>query len=75
MARRKRKSPAKKSALAQEIRAVRGELKLSQGGFAQHVGVSQQTVSDWERGKRLRQLEVAIRLSRFLDRFRAASAQ
>ena len=73
MARKKRRSSAKTSALAREIRALRGQLKLSQGGFANYIGVSQQTISDWERGKRLRQIEVAIRLSRFLEQARARS--
>lgn len=73
MARGRRRIPAKLPALAQQIRALRERLKLSQGGFARHVGVSQQTVSDWERGKRLRQIEVALRLSRFLEEASAPS--
>ena len=52
--------------LAREIRVARSRLGMSQGGFAREIGVSQQTVSDWERGKRLRQLGVALRLLRFL---------
>ena len=73
MARRNKGTTAKRPALALQIRSLRERLKLSQGGFARHLGVSQQTVSDWERGKRLRQIEVALRLSRFLEEAGAAS--
>ena len=50
-------------ALAAEIRQVRTRLDLTQGQFAERLGVSQQTVSDWEKGKRLRQIQVALRLA------------
>lgn len=48
--------------LALQIKELRQSLRLSQGQFARTLGVSQQTVSDWERGKRLRQIEVVMRL-------------
>ena len=53
--------------LAREIRAARSRLGMNQGMFAREIGVSQQTISDWEHGKRLRQLDVALRLLGFLD--------
>ena len=49
-------------ALAAEIRGLRVRLGLSQGQFARECGVSQQTVSDWEQGKRLRRIKIAARL-------------
>lgn len=67
MARRQRKrtnSPL--AGLAAQIREMRVQQNLNQGQFAQQIGVSQQTVSDWERGKRLRQVHVAMRLLRLL---------
>lgn len=69
MARRNKKPAAKTTrTLAAEIRQLRARLGLSQGQFAQAIGgVSQQTVSDWEKGKRLRQLEIALRLLRWLS--------
>lgn len=73
MAQRKRATSAKLPALARRIRSLRERLKLSQGSFARHVGMSQQTVSDWESGKRLRQIEVALRLTRFLAEADATS--
>ena len=73
MAHQKRATPAKLPVLALRIRSLRERLKLSQGSFARHVGVSQQTVSDWESGKRLRQIEVALRLTRFLAKAGATS--
>ncbi len=52
------------ASLAAEIRQVRTRLSLSQGQFAERLGISQQTVSDWEKGKRLRQVHIALRLAR-----------
>jgi DNA-binding XRE family transcriptional regulator len=54
------------AALAAEIRQVRTRLSLTQGQLAERLGISQQTVSDWEKGQRLRQVHVALRLARFL---------
>ncbi len=59
-------SKASIAVLASEIRMLRSRLNLNQEQFAAKVGVSQQTVSDWEKGKRLRQLQVAIDLVRLL---------
>jgi DNA-binding transcriptional regulator YiaG len=56
------------TALAAAIRRLRERLELSQGQFAREVGVSQQTVSDWEQGKRLRQFHVVLRLIRLLEK-------
>lgn len=36
---------------ADNLKALRAEKKLSQGKLAQAVGVSQQCVSEWERGR------------------------
>ena len=67
MARNSQRRPAKEIAtLAAEIRQVRKRLGLSQGQLAERLGVSQQTVSDWEKGIRLRQVLVALRLGRLL---------
>lgn len=67
MARNSQRRLAKEIAiLAAEIRQVRTQLSLSQGQLAERLGVSQQTVSDWEKGKRLRQVHVALRLGRLL---------
>jgi repressor LexA len=66
MTQRSQRKNAKRdfNALAEEIRQVRTRLGLTQGQFAERLGVSQQTVSDWEKGKRLRQIQVALRLAR-----------
>lgn len=53
--------------LAREIRVARSRRGMNQGEFAREIDVSQQTVSDGERGKRLRQLDVAHRLLAFLN--------
>jgi len=67
MARSSQRRLAKEIAiLAAEIRQVRTRLSLSQGQLAERLGVSQQTVSDWEKGKRLRQVHIALRLGRLL---------
>lgn len=41
-------------------------MSLSQEQLAERLGVTQQTVSDWEKGKRLRHVHVALRLGRLL---------
>lgn len=67
MARNSQRRPAKEIvALAAEIRQTRQRLSLSQEQLAERLGISQQTVSDWEKGKRLRQVHVALRLGRLL---------
>lgn len=67
MARSSQRGPAKEiSALAAEIRQTRSRMSLSQEQLAERLGVTQQTVSDWEKGKRLRQVHVALRLGRLL---------
>ncbi len=54
--------------LASKICEIRTRLNLSQLQFAQKVGgISQQTVSDWEKGKRLRQVQTAMRLVRLFN--------
>ena len=67
---RKRKAASDSvTALAREIRQLRTRLKMNQALFAREIGgVSQQTVSDWEKGKRLRPLQTALRLVRLLGK-------
>ena len=36
---------------ADEIRAIRGKLNMSQGFFAEIIGVSKKTVESWEYGR------------------------
>ena len=36
---------------ADQIRSLRGHLKLTQDGFAEELNVRQQTVSEWETGQ------------------------
>jgi len=66
MTQRSQRKSAKRefAALADEIRQVRTRLDLTQGQLAERLGISQQTVSDWEKAKRLRQVQVALRLAR-----------
>ena len=40
----------KNTKFAENLRAMRGEAKLSQREVAEAIGVSQQCVSDWEHG-------------------------
>jgi DNA-binding transcriptional regulator YiaG len=54
--------------LAAFLRATRMAAKMSQGAFAAQLGVTQQKLSDWERGRRLRQLIEAIRVLDVLQR-------
>jgi DNA-binding transcriptional regulator YiaG len=73
VARRRQKLKTPDTAnLAVKIRRVREGLQLHQGDFARLIGVSQQTVSDWEQGKRLRQMIVAMRVMRLLESARLA---
>jgi DNA-binding transcriptional regulator YiaG len=68
MGRRKRDTKQGIMVLAAQIRTARSRMQLSQGEFADVIGgVSQQQISDWESGKGLRSMAVAIRLLRFLD--------
>ena len=46
--------PASTVTLAARIRKARKRSKLLQGKFARTLGVSQQTLSDWENGNGLR---------------------
>jgi DNA-binding transcriptional regulator YiaG len=50
-------------ALGANIRGLRKKVGLSQGRFAAELGVSQQKVSEWERGEHLRAVIVAWRLA------------
>ena len=61
------------AALAENIRAVRVNSGMSQREFAWSVGVSQQKISEWERGVGLTQLVVAWRLAEALARIRHAA--
>lgn len=54
------------AALAAKIRRTRIRMSLTQGQFARKVGVSQQKVSEWENGKRLRAVVEARQLWRVL---------
>lgn len=55
---------------AAAIRRKRLRLQLTQAQFAKLMGVRQQQVSEWEQGKRLRLLQVAVRLTRWLGKSR-----
>ncbi len=55
-------------ALAASIRTVRQKLGMSQRQFARAVGATQQTVSEWEHGLRLRPIVIAWRLADLLAR-------
>jgi transcriptional regulator with XRE-family HTH domain len=52
--------------IGRAIRAVRRARRASQGQFAAEVGVSQQKLSEWERGKRLGIVVVSWRLAEIL---------
>jgi transcriptional regulator with XRE-family HTH domain len=52
--------------LGAKIRRLRMRMSLTQAQFARKVGVSQQKLSDWENGKRLRSVMEAMRLARVL---------
>jgi DNA-binding transcriptional regulator YiaG len=55
-------------ALSASIRRLRRRLKLTQSQFARQLGVSQQKLSDWERGRRLSAVAHAMRLAKVLKR-------
>ena len=59
-------SSVEAATLGVSIRGIRKHLRFSQGRFAAELGVSQQEVSEWERGRRLRTVIVAWRLADFL---------
>ncbi len=63
-------SKAEVAALGANIRLAREKLGLSQGQFARKVGVSQQKISEWERGLRLRQVITAWRLADVLSQIK-----
>lgn len=54
--------------IAEMIRTTRLARNLTQGDFAEAVGVSQQKLSDWEQGKRLRSVMIAWRLADVLGK-------
>lgn len=49
--------------LAEKIAALRGERKLSQGDLAERLDVSRQSVSKWETGQAVPELDKIIRLA------------
>lgn len=49
--------------LAEKIAALRGERKLSQGDLAEKLDVSRQSVSKWETGQAVPELDKIIRLA------------
>lgn len=49
--------------LAEKIAALRGEQKLSQGDLAEKLDVSRQSVSKWETGQAVPELDKIIRLA------------
>jgi DNA-binding transcriptional regulator YiaG len=62
-------------ALAEHIRRTREQLGLSQGQFARKLGVSQQKVSEWENGQRLRAVVQAWRLAELVAKVQAANGR
>lgn len=56
------------SSLATTIRRVRVRLGLTQAQFAKKIGVRQQKLSEWERGKRLRAVFDAMKLLKAIQR-------
>lgn len=56
-------SPA---SLARTIRRTRTKLGMSQQAFACRLGIKQQKLSEWERGRRLTAILQAIKLVRTL---------
>lgn len=76
MERKQRNTKKAVAALAAQIRTARSRMQLSQGEFAAAIGgVSQQQVSDWESGKRLRVVSIAIRLLRLLEQAEAGETR
>ena len=49
--------------LAKKIAALRGERRLSQGDLAERLDVSRQSVSKWETGQSVPELDKLIRLA------------
>lgn len=49
--------------LAEKITALRGERKLSQGDLAEYLDVSRQSVSKWETGQSVPELEKIVKLA------------
>lgn len=60
-------SEAAAKKFAQEIRNTRRRLGLPQAKFARAVGVSQQKVSEWESGRRMRAVFAVLRLARVMQ--------
>lgn len=56
------------SSLATKIRRTRTRLGLTQSQFAKKVGVRQQKLSEWERGRRLRSVLDAMTLVKVLGK-------
>jgi len=52
--------------LAKRIRKLRIDAGMTQDRFARKLGVSQQKLSDWENGKRLRAVLEAMTVARIL---------
>lgn len=52
--------------IAAKIRRLRIQAGMTQGQFSRKLGVSQQKLSDWENGKRLRAVLEAMRLVQLL---------
>lgn len=52
--------------IAKRIRKLRIDAGMTQDRFARKLGVSQQKLSDWENGKRLRAVVEAMTVARIL---------
>ena len=63
-------SSSEDAVLGRRILALRNRLSMSQTGFARELGggVTQQIVSDWEHGRRLRQIKTAWQLIRLFEK-------
>lgn len=55
------------SLLGETLRYRREQLRLGQKGLAQHVGVSQQTLSRWERAEAIPRPQRVAKLAEVLD--------
>jgi DNA-binding XRE family transcriptional regulator len=58
--------PQTPAQLAKKIRSARARSGLSQTEFARKLGISQQKLSDWENGNRLRALVTALSVAKIL---------
>jgi transcriptional regulator with XRE-family HTH domain len=58
--------PGTTAQLAKKIRTARLRSGLPQTEFARKLRISQQKLSDWERGKRLRALVTALSVAKIL---------